>query len=322
MEAMRQETAARPFTPDGLDQLAGAIELVEAREDQPGNPLLVVALRHQIASEYLQPALPLPDVLPQVRGAVAPGGVGRVALATVMAPIERQKGGRRSLQPSGHAYLVVADGEVHQRPVGEAQQRFRLSLTLGLRVAIKAVLIDGILHRLGEVGLDFDGGDRDAIQEQHQIDAVLVVLGRAHLPHHAQPVALVVGEDVRVQAMGRLEPGQQQLAAHAQQVDAVAQHRQRPLVVQALAQPVQQRGLGLRAVLFDQRRPRLGLPVLDPGDDIGGEQGPRPVIARRVALGIEPAVSAQVFADFGFKGGFVVERHGKGLDRWFPFSQD
>jgi hypothetical protein len=41
---------------------------------------------------------------------------------------------------------------------------------------------------LGEVGLQLDGGDRQAVEEQHEVDAVLVVQRVAHLAHDAQAV--------------------------------------------------------------------------------------------------------------------------------------
>ena len=62
-----------------------------------------------------------------------------------------------------------------------------------------------------------DRGDRHAVEEQHQVDAVLVVQRVAHLPHHPQPVGGVAREDVRVDGQRRLELGQLErlLAARA-----------------------------------------------------------------------------------------------------------
>jgi hypothetical protein len=70
------------FVEDRGDQLAGGVELVEAGEDHLGHLPLLVLLRDEVAAEQLQPAVALPDVLPQVRGGVAVGVRG-VALAAV-----------------------------------------------------------------------------------------------------------------------------------------------------------------------------------------------------------------------------------------------
>ena len=66
-----------------------------------------------------------------------------------------------------------------------------------LRVAVEAVLVDGVVDALGEVGLELDGRDREAVEEEHEVDAVLVCGRVAHLPHDAQAVRRVAREDVR-----------------------------------------------------------------------------------------------------------------------------
>ncbi len=67
---------ARPFAEHGLLELACGIELVVTREDDLGDLLLVVLLCHQVPPEDLQPAIALPDLLPQVSRAIAVGLTG------------------------------------------------------------------------------------------------------------------------------------------------------------------------------------------------------------------------------------------------------
>jgi hypothetical protein len=66
--------AAGPVAQHRGLELAGHVELVEAREDEPDDLLLLVALGDEVAAEDLEPALARPDLLPQVRRAVPPAG--------------------------------------------------------------------------------------------------------------------------------------------------------------------------------------------------------------------------------------------------------
>ena len=97
----------------------------------------------------------------------------------------------------------------------------------------------------------------------------------------------------------------------------MAQHRQRALLVQRLAQALQHHGLGRRAVQLAQLRPRLGLRRLQPGQHIGRVQRARRVPAACIALGarlrILPAVRGQVLADVALELDFGVQGHGLGL---------
>ena len=169
--------------------------------------LLLVPLGDEVAAEDFQPAFALPDLLPEVGRAVPARRVHRVARRAVVALVEGQEHGRRPVQPGRHVDFAVAHGEMHQRPAGKGEQRLG-GLALGLRQAVEAVLVDRVADALREVGLQFRRRHRQAVEEQHQVDAVLVVQRVAHLPHHAQPVGGVAGEDVGVDGQGRLELGQ------------------------------------------------------------------------------------------------------------------
>src|SRR5208283_1864422 len=99
-----------------------------------------------------EPALPLPDLLPEVGGTVSAVRVHGVASPSVIAQIERQKHGVCSLQPRRHVNFVVAHGEMDQRPAGKGEKRLS-GLALWLRMAIEAILVDRVADALREVRL-------------------------------------------------------------------------------------------------------------------------------------------------------------------------
>ena len=154
-------------------------------------------------------------------------------------------------------------------PRGKREQRFG-DLALGFGQAVEAVLVDGVANALGEIGLQFGRGHRQAVEEQHEVDAVLVVQRIADLADHPQPVRRVTREDVGVDGQRRLELGQFQRLLQAEQFDTVAQHVERATLLQLIAQSVQQRFRSLRAVVLGQGLPSLGLGGLHPGQHIGG----------------------------------------------------
>jgi hypothetical protein len=131
----------------------------------------------------------------------------RVAGTAVVALVERQEHGGRAVESGDHVHLGVAHREVDQRPVGEGEQRLG-SLALGVREAVEAVLVDGVVDALREVGLELDGSDRQAVEEEDHVDAVLVVQRVADLADDAEAVGLVAREDVGVDPQGGLELGE------------------------------------------------------------------------------------------------------------------
>ena len=94
-------------------------------------------------------------------------------------------------------------------------------------------------------------------------------------------------------ASAGLNCGQLQRLLEAQHLDAVAQHIQGAALVELIAQAGQERLTGLGAVVLGQDFPGFRLRRLHPGQHIGREERPRPVVARRIAFGIEPAVAAE-----------------------------
>ncbi len=78
-------------------------------------------------------------------------------------------------------------------------------MAFGPRVAVEAVLIDRVLNGLREVAFQFAGGDRDAVEEQDEVEGVFVVNRIPDLADYAQPVGAVTREDVGVHRQGGFE---------------------------------------------------------------------------------------------------------------------
>ena len=287
-------------------QLPGRVELVETGEDPASQPLLLVLHRDQVATEDLQPAIPLPHLLPQIGGGRAVG-VGRVAGAELMALVEGQEAAIRAVQARAHPHLAVADGEMHERPAWEAEDRLRDVLARRLRGPVVAILVHRILDTLGVVGLEFRGGHRDAVQEQHQVEAVLMVRRIAHLSHHPQPIAGIARRQRRVHAERRAELTQADGPPQPHHVEPLPQQVERALLVERRAQPIRQRRCSGRAVCLRQRIPGVGLGCLHPGDQVIDEQAACAVVAGGGAVLIQPARAAEMRADHALEGDLLVD---------------
>jgi len=176
-------------------------------------------------------------------------------------------------------------------------------------VSVELVLVHSILHGLREIRLQLHRCHRQSVQEQHQIDGVLVFLRIAHLAHDPQPVGLVAGEDVRVHGKGRLELRQRQRGPQPDHLDAMASHIEGTALIELLADAVEEHDFRSLAVVLDKCRPGCGLGRPDPGHNVGGEQSASPIVSRRIAFGVEPAVRRKVIADFSLEADFPVEVH-------------
>ena len=275
------------------DELGHRLPLVEAGEDQPflGRLLAVLGdLLHPFevneAAEDVQPRVALQHPFPEVRRAVAEF-VRRVAGCAVVAEVERQEAGRAAGQLGRHVDLIGADREVNQRPALEGEQRLGLLGRRVLRRPVLAVLGDGVLHRLGEVGLQLGGGDRDAVDEEHEVDAALVMQRVVDLPHHPQAHLGVAGGDLRVVPVGRLELAQ--LEAGADRLHRMAEDGNGAVGVHDAADALQQQLLGAAVVPVLELGPLRRLRLLEVPDQVLGEERQLAVVAL-VVRRVEPAV--------------------------------
>ena len=140
-----------------------------------------------------------------------------------------------------------------------------------------------------------------------------------HLPDDPEPVSLVAGLDVGIERQGRLELSNGELAFDPEHLDPLPEDIERAALIDRLPQPIEERLGGMGAMILDERLPGLGLSPLDPGEDVIGKQRPSPVVAARIPFDVDPAVGAQVLADFLLEGEFFVDAHG---EEGFMLSRD
>ena len=132
-----------------------------------------------------------------------------IACRAFVAQVEGQEVRGRAFQFRHHGHLGIAHGEMHERPLGERQQRLG-GLPFRARQAVEPILVDGVFDALREIRFQLHRGHGQAVQEQHKVDAVLVVQRVAHLPHHAQAVLGMAGQNVGIDRQRRFELGQLQ----------------------------------------------------------------------------------------------------------------
>ena len=210
-----------------VEQAAHHIQLVIAREDQ-GLPRQRVGRlafqQHEVLDDASQ-ALLAEHLFPQIRRLVAIG-VGRIALALVVALVEGQEEGGAPRQFGGHEHLVGVHGHVHQGPA-ELQQR--LAGIAPFAVLLLAVVARGLA---GPGVLELNRDQRQAVEEEHHVD----LFGRVRLR-----ITDLAGDAEDVGGEVLVHPG-----GGAGQRRGVHQHEERIVNRQAFLQQVQ------HAVLFDQ----------------------------------------------------------------------
>ena len=259
---LNQVFMPRPLAARRRQQFAHHVPLVVARKnhafllDLAAFPVFfVLNLQVYKTGQDVEQVVRQQHLVPQVIGGVALDVLRHIVAraAVCRAFVEGQKGGARPLQARGHVHLVLADRKMHQRTALEGEQRLGL---FGHRVHGQArgfVLQNGALHRLLEFALQLQRGHRQAIDEQHQVNAPCLGLGanfsqmrlagpRAvhQLGHHTQAVLGVAGQRVGVQVVLGLELAQRQARIAVAQL--VAQYPQRAKGAAVLVRGV---GVGL-----------------------------------------------------------------------------
>ena len=302
-----QVFGASAFRQNGRDNFASDHELVVARKNPARQLLLVIFDRHDVTSEDLQPAVALPDLFPQViRGNAL---FDRIARTAILPLIECQEHGVQTLEAGGHGRFAVADGKMHQRTPWKAQERLCGVLSRHSRQSVSLVLGNRVCEALGVMALELDRGHRDAVDEQHQINVVAVVLGIPNLTHHPQAIGDVPGLQIGIHGQGGLELAHAQGFAQAHHVKALAQHVHQALTVQCLAHAFTQDLLCIDAMAGVDDVPGLGLCGLNPGCYVFWEQCQCTVISRVGIYFVNPALMSQAVTDFIFQLDFFVHAH-------------
>lgn len=318
--------SSRPVLAGVGQDLPLGVELVVAREDlrgalapAPRRVLPVLDLLEDEPVEDGEPVVPLQDRVPEVVGPVlALGGVG-VARAAVPAEVEREEAGlgllaREGAEVRAHPHLVLRHREMDGRPPLVHEQRV-LPAAVGLhRLALLGVLVDRVLHRLGQLGLDLAGRHRDAVDEQGEVDRLPASGLVVDLVHEAQ--------DVGVVALPRAgDPLVVGIARHAldglvsRHLEPFSEREDRSVLLQALDQGAPQMLFPAGALLPPHLLELLGSGLLQVGDEVVEEErivGVEPGIVR----GDDPAraLEARDLAGYvALEGGFLVDLAGVAL---------
>ena len=266
---------------------AHAVELLVAREYQVTRaglaPAVVLGLDlvDELADE-VEDAVAGPDLLPQVVGReTGPGGRDRrVARAAVAPSVEGQESGLRPREAGGHEHLLGVDREVGEA-AGVAEERLA-------GVAVLAVLADGVADILAVEGvLELGREDGDAVEEEREVKALLVVLAEAELPHDREEVGGVQAPQLFVEAARGAEVREPELAARV--LDAVAQDVEGAAAGDLAREAGEEARLDVGAVVLLELAPLLGLGGEEEVDDIGRDQAERTVVVVRAA----PVVAAR-----------------------------
>ena len=220
-----QVALPRALLPGVGHEASHRVELMVAGEDQGAGARLaaLVVLLLDLVDELpyqIQDAVPRPDALPQVgrRVALLRGRHRRIARPAELALVEGQEARRLVHKLRGDVDQLRVHREVSQ---ASAVGQERLA-----GIAVAFVLRDGVLDVLsGERIFEFGGEERQTVQEDPEVQAVLVLLAVVELPHHREEVAPVEALEFLVEAAGGPEVGESKLAAGI--LDAVPQHVQR-----------------------------------------------------------------------------------------------
>ena len=239
------------------DELAHAVELLVAREDEKapaGLPALLVLLLDFVdeLAHQVEHAVARPGLFPEIGGGVAllRGRYGRVASAAELALVEGQKARPRAREVRRDVHEVRVRREVREAAaVGEQ----RLA-----RVAVALVLADRVLDVLaGERVLEFGGEDRDAVQEQHEVEALLVLRAVVDLANGGEQVRRVQPPRLLVESARGAEVGEAKLAARV--LEAVAEHVERTAPFDLGGEALEELLAHRRSVVLFQLFPFLGL---------------------------------------------------------------
>ena len=279
-------------------QPAHGVELVVAGEQQrplAGLPALVVLLLDHLDEvlDQVQHAVPAPRLLPQVRRG-EPLPRRRVAGPAVAPQVEGQEAGLRAFQGGGEVHEVGVHGEVGQTaPEGEE----RLP-----RITVVTVLADGVLDVLAlERVLQFGGEDRQAVEEEDDIEAVVVRLAVLQLPDDAELVGLVEPLGRLVQAGGGPEEGKLELAPGV--LDPLAENVEGAPLADLGGEPLEETGLHVGAVLLLELLPLLGLGGVEEVQHHVGVQAERAVVVVGLAFAVASRHSPAFFPFLGTAGG-------------------
>ena len=308
---LAQVGVSRPLHLRVCDHLVDRVELVEPGEDQglfdrpvPLQVDHVLLLDIDEAVEDPQERVRLADFLPEVGDWVLPIGPGRVTGPTVIPLVEGKEEGVLPRKLGGHPDLAVGHREMDNRAAMLRQKRMLAFRDRVYGQAVAPVLGLRVFDRLGEIRLQLDRRQRQAVQEQAEVYGELAARVIFQLRHDPQPVRRVAVQDLLVALVLRGRLGQVEVTG-ASDGEAPAQGLYHSLFLQRSLQPVHDHCKGLVAVHCLKSVPFLRLGGAQPGLQILRIHGSVRVIG--VGRADQPACGCELLDDIGLEVLLVMQ---------------
>ena len=253
----------------------------------------------QILLQYLKQPVPAKDVLPKIGRIITIRIIG-IALAadpasTVAALVEGKEICPGAFEAGGHIYICKVHGKVDQ----DTLFKCKYSIPAG---AVELVLGDGICSILTrELALQLHGDNGDAVQEQDNINAVLILEGIMELTGAVKDIGPILGNRRRIETGLRFPENRTELYAAVGK--PVAEHIQEGghfhLPVKAFNNLI----FTIATINLLIPLPLGGLARFDEGDKCGAVEGEFAVEGEGVAFLVAP-VGDQIFFDILFEAFF------------------
>ncbi len=203
---------------------------MKAREDQlPGFVCIFGLFQVDKAPQDVEPVVTLEHSFPKIAGAIAIG-VGGIACTLIVAQVEGQKARDCAFELGCHVDFVAADGKVHQRTTVEGEQWFFLAGGWVFGQAVILILANGVVYRLREISLELKCGDGNAVDKEHEVDAVLVVQAIVYLAHHSTAHLCIALRELWIETVAGFELAKGETSVAI--LEAVAQEREWTFVFQ------------------------------------------------------------------------------------------
>ncbi|HOW04797.1 hypothetical protein [Methanospirillum hungatei] len=155
------------------------------------SPGLLLFLQVDEPGKDVKQAVSCQDLFPEVCGFVV-GPVRGVSFSSVVPFIERDEPGMRTVKTGCHSDFFRVGGEVNKGPLLKLEYEF-------LWIPVLLILVDGICVGLPDHGVfEFNGDDRDSIDEDCNVKGVLVLLRVMELADDGESVCFIEPCDIGV----------------------------------------------------------------------------------------------------------------------------
>jgi hypothetical protein len=176
-------------------------------------------------------------------------------------------------------------------------------------MSVKAILVDGIVDALGEIRLQFDCRDWNAVKEEHNVDSVLIVKRIAHLPDDSQAIGRILRHRFLVKSKRGFELRHREPLTHSHHIKTITENIERSTLIDRIAKTRENRLCSLVSMVLCNSLPVSWLRLLNPSDNVIREERERSVVLSGIAVSIEPVVTGKMFANIVFEVYLFVEVH-------------